>query len=347
MENELFHQVFMSTEGEPVNIVPTKPQLRPLAPKPVLPPAESSSGQLGPLQGTSDAANSRNAALGSIQPASQPPVPQNSTPQPLPQPLPQTSEQQTPEQQLPASPNPAARNTASKQPHDKPNESNRKRKRRHCASPTTVASNSTEQIETDKDSRAESTDIEYENAPSRRRRNPPPALEELRRSHEEDIYSQGLDIRKIESVLGAFSQEDVTIPAAEDLHRVTLAPDLQSSVPDPQSLTSEDRMKKHINMLQCLGSELGKTRTIMAVYDRIRVLLVKFEVDMLVSSKPANFSLPQGITLQAYAKMKFVELSGESERWLSDKLKAADKLMVLLEGQPRYISELKHNQITK
>lgn len=85
----------------------------------------------------------------------------------------------------------------------------------------------------------------------------------------------------------------------------------------------------------------------MAVYNRIRILLVKFEVDMFVSSKPADFSLLQGITLQAYAKMKFVELSGESERWVSDKLKAADKLMVLLEGQPRYISELKHNQTTK
>lgn len=158
-----------------------------------------------------------------------------------------------------------------------------------------------------------------------------------------NTYFQGHDILRIQIGLDAFlpgeSCEAIKPPSPESFRQVTLAPDLPSFM-------IENRVERHIHILKCLWSKSKDTKMIMAIFDRIWALVVKFEVDMLASRVPDELLL-RGTTRRALAITKFLELSGNKEIWLKEKLRTANRLMILLEDQPRYISELKHDKTSK
>lgn len=148
---------------------------------------------------------------------------------------------------------------------------------------------------------------------------------------------------RIEAALESFLPEEecdttIRLPSPTELEIVALAPNLRPSEAD-------SRLKKHIEILRCLTSKTKESMLTLAIFDRIWVLLVQFEVEMIKLSE--NPKLDWGCTQQSYAKKEFEKQCGESSQWVTKILIKARRFMILFNAQPTYLAELKYNQASK
>ncbi|EKG13817.1 hypothetical protein MPH_08998 [Macrophomina phaseolina MS6] len=304
-------------------------KLRPLAPKQIE-PSSSARAEDGP-----------NAVSGPVKrfplpanPPPQPPAPREPSPQP---PAPANPPPQPPALKKPPSQPPALKESSLQPPA-----SSGKRKRASTAS-IEISSGS------ESDSSASLSDTESERATQRRRTGPLSLQQQGGKGSKDasamkprikDICFSNVNIQNIRAVLNLFlpveSCEKLLLPPLHDLG-IGLASDHRLS-------ETESRLAKHIEAIKSFKSESDAAKTTIAIYDRINILLLRFEVDMLQPNDDVAFS--QGCTHKAYAITQVAQLWEASEIWVKWQLRKANKLIMLMEDHPSYIAELKRRSTT-
>lgn len=318
-------------------------ELRPLAPKPAEPAGSSTSAEAdqtagaGPTQQYPPAKPLRKPALRRsrrAKPLKKPTIQHPHPAEPLKKPTTQPPQPTSPAQQR-SEPTELA-----------PQTQTGKRKREGSASVISITS------ESDDESSDSSADAESERATPRRRTTPSQLQRETPSEGTAFInpeirlkYFKGLSISKIEEALQAFdpvgSCETLQLPPLQDmgLNQAFERP------PSPVEAERESRMRRHVETIKSFISKSGDIRKTMVIYDRIHVLLIQFEVDMLRTTE--DLSGIKRSTRQSSAITKFAQLCDETESWVKDHLRKANKYMLLSEEHPSYLTELKHNRASK
>lgn len=92
-------------------------------------------------------------------------------------------------------------------------------------------------------------------------------------------------------------------------------------------------------------TDLDATKMTIAIYDRINVLLLQFEVDMFRPDD--DVSLPRGCTHRSYAITQIAHLWNKSETWIHQQLRKANKFIKLMDDHPSYLTEISRKSTAK